>query len=47
MVAVLLFLILAVILCVIFSNMVIYVAGAALGILIVIIASIYKRRKIQ
>lgn len=45
MIALLLFLILAVILCVIFTNMTLYVAGGVIGILIVLISRIIKRRR--
>ena len=45
MIALLLLLILAVVLCVIFANMTLYVIGGVVGILLVIALSIIKRRK--
>ena len=45
MASLLLFLILAVIFFVIFTNMTLYVAGGVIGILIVLIAGIIKRRR--
>ena len=45
MVSLLLFLILAVILIAIFSHMAIYVIGGVIGILIVLIAAIVRRRR--